>query len=375
MGKRGLRAVSGMLAAMLLAAAVAGCSAANDKAESASMSNAAAGEAKDSMAITVKDQASGGQPAAKTAQGAGEAGKSAASSAPSGGTAGFASVAGANQDGLNRKLIYKASITMKVKDYGTAQSEIRDMVTLAGGYIVQFTENSTQHEQGGQFTLKIPAAGFSSFLKDLDKIPVVDRPQRNVQGQDVSEEYVDLESRLKAKQVLESRYLEFMQKATKTDELVTFTNELGKIQEEIERIKGRMRFIDQNVTFSTIEIRVYQPEGQKSGSTEEEKERGVFERASDAMGASYGFLAAFGQGLLVLLAGMLPILIVLAILGVPGWMLYKRASARREAMEDRQEAERMKRMEHNRMLALQAQDQQEESDSDKEGQRGGGMEA
>jgi len=363
MGKWGIKRFAGWLALLLLASGVAACSSASDKAsESAGMPNAAAAaetgnsaSAKqvDSNSLAVKDQFGKAEAEAKPkGQAAGSAAKPDGNAVPTqGGPAGFTNVAGANQDGLNRKLIYKASLTMKVKDYGTAQSEIRDLVTLAGGYILQFTENSTNHEQGGQFTLKIPASGFSSFLKDLDKIPVVDPIQRNVQGQDVSEEYVDLESRLKAKQILESRYLEFMQKATKTDELVSFTNELGKIQEEIERIKGRMRYIDQNVSFSTVEIRVYQPAGVKSGTGEEEKERNVFDRAADAMGGSFGFLSAFGQGLLVLLAGMLPVLIVLFILGVPAWVLFRRGAAKRNALTEKQEAERLKRAEYNRSLS------------------------
>lgn len=375
------------LALLALAVSAAGCgTGANDKAESsagtapmAETANVAAdalatsrdqggGELKDGA----KSMSAGSQPAAKSqeqaASGAGAA-KDAAGKGGSG-TAGFASAEASGQDGLNRKLIYKANVTMKVKDYGAAQSEIRDLVTLAGGYILQFSENNTVHEQGGQFTLKIPSGGFSSFLKDLEKIPVLSPVQRSMQGQDVSEEYVDLDSRLKAKQILEARYMEFMQKATKTDELVAFTNELGKIQEEIERIKGRMRYIDQNVAFSTVEIRIYQPAGKADPGGPVEKPS-VLQRAGDAMSASFGFLSGFGQGLLVLLAGSLPVLAVLAIVGVPVWLGLLNGARKRKEREARAEAERLRRLEHNRMLAGRDGERQERGDSDTERQGGG----
>lgn len=113
--------------------------------------------------------------------------------------------------GLNKKLIYKANLNMEVEDYGKAQTEIRNLVTMANGYIIEFNENMSQYEQGGTFILKVPASGFSPFLNKLEQVKH-ESLQRSIQGQDVSEEYVDLESRLKAKQLMEAQYTEFMKK-------------------------------------------------------------------------------------------------------------------------------------------------------------------
>lgn len=209
--------------------------------------------------------------------------------------------------GLNKKLIYKANLNMEVEDYGKAQTEIRNMVTMAKGYIIEFNENMSQYEEGGTFVLKVPAAGFSSFLNNLEKIEHASL-QRSIQGQDVSEEYVDLEARLKAAQLLESQYIEFMKKATKSSDLVAFANELGGIQEKIEQIKGRMRYIDQNVSFSTVELRVYQTD--ESIAVKEKADQGpLMERASNALKGSLNALSVMFQWIVVILAGALPILI------------------------------------------------------------------
>jgi hypothetical protein len=327
------------IAAVWLAAALAlaGCSAA-DKSESSTASNESGSSANmmsnsvaDQMGLTkTSEQADkDNSKAAPAAQPTGQTNAGSQSSGTEGEKgAGFSGM-GTDQEGLNRKLVYKANLTMKVKSYADAQAEVRNLVTLSGGYILQFSENSTSREEGGNFVLKIPSTGFSTFLKELEKIPN-EAIQRNVQAQDFSEEYVDLEAQLKAKQVVEARYLEFMQKATRTEELVQYTNELAKIQEAIERMKGRMRYIDSNVAFSTVEIRLYQP-----GSTlDTHKSDSVFGRSRDAMLSSMGFLAGFGQGLVVFLAGVIPIAAIGLVVGSPLWILHNRSRKKRRAQAE-----------------------------------------
>ncbi|WP_379131810.1 DUF4349 domain-containing protein [Paenibacillus sp. sgz500958] len=229
--------------------------------------------------------------------------------------------------GLNKKLIYKANLNMEVEEYGKAQTEVRNLVTLAGGYIIEFTENMSEYEQGGTFILKVPASGFSPFLNNLEKVKH-ESLQRSIQGQDVSEEYVDLESRLKAKVLMEIQYTEFMKKATKSSDLVAFANELGTIQESIEQIKGRMRYIDQNVSFSTVELRLYQTD--ESVRAEKKIEQGpLMERASDALNGSLNVLSTLFQWLVVILAAALPVLIGAAMIFAIVLLVRKNTRTRR----------------------------------------------
>lgn len=216
--------------------------------------------------------------------------------------------------GLNKKLIYKANLSMEVADYGAAQTEVRNKVMLAGGYIIEFSESMTEYEKGGTFVMKVPATGFSPFLDSLEKIKH-EELQRNIQGQDVSEEYVDLESRLKAKQLMETQYIDFMKKATKPADLVQFANQLGEIQESIERIKGRMRYIDQNVSFSTVELRLYETE-ESLAATKSKTQGPLGARASDALQGSMKALSVMFQWLVVILAAALPVLIIAAVVAV-----------------------------------------------------------
>jgi outer membrane murein-binding lipoprotein Lpp len=233
--------------------------------------------------------------------------------------------------GFNRKLIYRANLVMPVDDYGKAQTALRDLVTLSGAYILQFSENANTGERGGTYTIKVAASGFVSLLDGLEKIsPSL---QRSVQGQDVTEEYVDLSSRLKAKQLVETRLLGFMEKASKTDDLLAFSNELSKVQEAIEQIKGRMRYLDQNVAYSTIEIRMYQQTDKKPLLSDPSK-LSLNERIQKAWNSSLNVLVAVLQGILVFLAAAFPIIVIVLLIGIPIWVYRRKRNKQLEAMRN-----------------------------------------
>ncbi|GGD71106.1 DUF4349 domain-containing protein [Paenibacillus nasutitermitis] len=224
-------------------------------------------------------------------------------------------------DGFSRKLIYHANVTMEVSDYGQAQTELNNIIHLSGGYVLQFGDQKSANELGGTYTIKVPAAGFQSFLSQLEKLKHMDY-ESSMKGTDVTEEYVDLESRLKARQVVEARLLGFMDKATRADDLLKYSEQLGTVQLEIERLKGRMRYLDQNVDFSTIELRMYQTAGLVN--TAIQPKEAVWERSLQAMKASSSFLVHFVQSVLVVAAGALPVAIVILLVGLPLYYLYRR---------------------------------------------------
>lgn len=346
MRKRGLHYLTGLL---VLAVILAGCgsgdnnSASDNAAANMGAASEASTEAVPAAEETMKYDSSADLDLNQTARSGGEAdlggnnpaGKGGNSgqqtSGSSAGTSGFSGIDVAA--GLNKKLIYKANLTMEVEDYGKAQSEVRNLVTLAGGYIIGFTENMSDYEKGGDFVMKVPAAGFSPFLDKLEEIKNKGI-QRSIEGQDVSEEYVDLESRLKAKQLMETQYINFMSKATKSSDLVAFANELGAIQESIEQIKGRMRYIDQNVSFSTVELRLYQS-GSGIVDIQKKEQEPLMTRASDALSKSLNALSVMFQGLFLFLAAALPVLVVLAVIAAVVLFIRKKLGRGQETRLER----------------------------------------
>ena len=77
-------------------------------------------------------------------------------------------------------------------------------------------------------------------------------------GEDITEQYIDLESRVKSKRIVEERLLEFMGKVEKTEDLLKISSDLSKVQEEIELIVGKMKYLENQTSFSTIQIAMYE---------------------------------------------------------------------------------------------------------------------
>ncbi|WP_018750793.1 DUF4349 domain-containing protein [Paenibacillus sanguinis] len=322
-----IRKVSGCTVIVLFVLLLGGCGgASNDfKAESSAENRGmpAADMANEGSNLNEESLASTGQ-----ANDSGHAtGGGAEAAAVGQGVAGIQSQNATLDAGLPKKLIYRASVVMEVADYAKTQTEIRNLIAVSGGYLVEWDEDQSRYELGGNFVLKVPADGFSTFLDRLEQLEPKSM-QRNIQGQDVSEQYVDLESRLKVKEATEARYLKFMEAATQSKQLVEYVNELERIQTDIEQIKGKMRYIDSNVAYSTIEIRVFQPDAAKLAMMGEKP--GLPERMKNALNGSIEMLSSLGQWLIVFLAGVLPLLVIASIILVPV-CLYRRKTREQRA--------------------------------------------
>ncbi|MBD3920385.1 DUF4349 domain-containing protein [Paenibacillus sp. PR3] len=235
-----------------------------------------------------------------------------AAEAPSQSGSGIADTAA--QADFNRQVIYTADLQMQVKDFAGARSAIDKLIASSGGYLLSFTENESTNRMSGSFKIKVPAKGFNSFISAIDKLPDK-KLSKSINGEDVTEEYADLSARLKAKEVAEARLISFMESAKTSKDLVAFSNELAQVQEDIERIKGRMRYIDQNVAYSTINIDMYQNlNGDNSTELDLNEKPGLMKKAGDALQQSSDMIVAFGKALVIIAAFLLPILPIAAII-------------------------------------------------------------
>ncbi len=81
---------------------------------------------------------------------------------------------------------------------------------------------------------------------------------RNVDLLDVTEEYIDIDARIKTKKELEDRYKELLKQATKVDEILNIEKEIGQLRTEIESVEGRMKYLKDRISFSTLTVTYYQ---------------------------------------------------------------------------------------------------------------------
>ncbi|WP_078434494.1 DUF4349 domain-containing protein [Metabacillus halosaccharovorans] len=228
----------------------------------------------------------------------------------------------------DRMVIYTANLSIQVNSYTEAISSIQQELQTNNGYIVSTNSYSVEDElMEGTITVRIPQEKFQEFLKTVESesTKVIDE---SINGQDVTEEYVDLESRLKSKQVVEKRLLEFMEKAEKTEDLLKISNDLAAVQEEIEQIKGRMNYLDNQVSLATITIHIQ--ESKVNVPDLENNDLNTWNETKKQFMETLNFVIRAISSVIVFIVGSIPVLIVLGGILIVIWFILKRKRRQQE---------------------------------------------
>lgn len=216
---------------------------------------------------------------------------------------------------LDRKIISNADVLVEV-DRGKFQVAFDTALLLAdkfGGYVVSSTSTASDDEgtmRSGTIALRVPETAFAQALSDVAKLGEV--KSRNVDAQDVTEEYLDLAARLKNAEAQEKAFLSLLDKAKTIDEILQVRQVLSQTQVEVEQLKGRIRFLDEHTSFSTLAISIYEV-GTDVATT---GNWGFVAASKDALHAFVGSINA----IIVFFGGALPVLFLLAILA---WIAYR----------------------------------------------------
>lgn len=140
-------------------------------------------------------------------------------------------------------LIYTANITMAVYQVATALEGVESVAREAGGYL--------SVRQDTSITVRIPRDRFDDAIARIEKLG--DVTHRDIKAQDVTDEYVDLQARLKNAYAMRDRLTELLSRAA-VKEAIDIEKELGRVTEEIERMEGRMKLLRDQIAFSTITV-------------------------------------------------------------------------------------------------------------------------
>ncbi len=167
------------------------------------------------------------------------------------------SVAPVGGDLLRPMVIKNAELRLLVEDTTVASDRLTQVVEDLGGYIISsrrwVQEMYGENYQYASYTLGVPVDEFETALRRLRglAIEVLDEV---ASGQDVSEEYVDLQSRLENLESTRQRIREFLEQAQDVEEALKVNDELTRIEEEIELIRGRMQYLAKRAAISTITV-------------------------------------------------------------------------------------------------------------------------
>lgn len=221
----------------------------------------------------------------------------------------------------DRKIIQKAYLNATVDGLRETSGGIEERVKKLSGYVVDSNFYSREKSENVSLAVRIPEDSFQPFLDYMDEI-VEKMIDRTITGEDVTAEYVDLESRLKSKQVVEKRLLTFMENAEKTEDLLQISNELAQIQEEIEVLTGKMKYIENQSAYATVEIHL--SESNVDVPNIAETKLNTWDKTKKQFSTSINALLAIGSSIIVFILGNVPVIALILILFVPVYLFIRK---------------------------------------------------
>src|SRR5689334_1869189 len=168
-------------------------------------------------------------------------------------------------EAVDRKIIRNADLTMEVPSTTDTQHRIGSIAESHGGFVVTSESKQRENVEPAKRTLdiklvvRVPENQFGATLDQIHGLGSGTPKEEKITGQDVTEEFIDLEARIKTQKALEAQFLVIMHQAGKISDALEVQSQLADVRTEIEKLEGRKRFLENRSSLSTITINLETP--------------------------------------------------------------------------------------------------------------------
>ena len=152
-----------------------------------------------------------------------------------------------------RMIVRTGDMALMVLDVTSARDEIAQLAVRFGGYVVSSRLYGEEQDNRGRISIRVPDDKFDEALTELRDL-AVRVTSESTSSKDVTEEYIDLQSRLKNAEATEQQYLALLEKAQDVEDILRIYESLSRVRGEIEQIKGRMQYLERTSSMSLIEV-------------------------------------------------------------------------------------------------------------------------
>lgn len=240
---------------------------------------------------------------------------------------------GVEDVGSDRMIVRTADLSIMVEDTEQALEEIEDLAAELEGYVSDLRTWRVNDQMAATVTLRVDAGSLGEARERI-KALAAEVTSENVSGQDVTEEYVDLEARLHNLEVAETELLELLSSAQETrrdaESILAIYREVTNIRQQIEQIQGRMQYLENATSLATLSVSL----------TPEEEEEPVVEPGWDPLSQARGALRTLVNALKFLADLLIWVVFLIvplaAILALPffliwlGWFMWRRRRRRKK---------------------------------------------
>ena len=160
---------------------------------------------------------------------------------------------------LKRKIIKEGTIRFETSNTAQTRELIQKCVNESKGYISNDNVNSYGGVNGNyNVTIRVPAENFDLLLEQITRNDAHRIDSKEIRALDVTEEFIDVEARIKTKKEIENRYKELLKQAHKIEEILAIEKVIGALRTEIESMEGRLRYLKDKVAYSTLTLVFYE---------------------------------------------------------------------------------------------------------------------
>ncbi|MFK7806894.1 MAG: DUF4349 domain-containing protein [Saprospiraceae bacterium] len=159
---------------------------------------------------------------------------------------------------IPRQVIKNADYKLQVEDLDQSTSAIHKLAETHGAFVSGMNLNSSARLIRNTMTIRVPNQNFDPLLEAIAKQAIFTNHKR-ITSQDVTEEFVDIQSRLKVKKEIKSKYEKMLRDDAKSlTQIFDAEEKIRVLQEEIEAKEGRLRYLSNRVSLSEIKLEIYQ---------------------------------------------------------------------------------------------------------------------
>ncbi|QRR00269.1 DUF4349 domain-containing protein [Dyadobacter sandarakinus] len=158
---------------------------------------------------------------------------------------------------IARQLIKTGNVEFETDDIEKARKQILQAVTASQAYVGRDEQQSFPDKIQYTIAVRVPAAKFDDFLTAATR-NVAHFDYKKIHVEDVTAQYLDFEARLKTKKDIEKRYLQLLASALKVGDILNIQKELGAIRTEIESTEGQLKYLGDQMQYSTLTIIFYE---------------------------------------------------------------------------------------------------------------------
>ena len=227
-------------------------------------------------------------------------------------------------DVIKKKIIKDGRLGMDVKNLSASKTNIDTIVRKLGGYYDNESLSNNDYATAYDLKIRIPSDKFEILIEKIES-GEGEVSYKEIDARDVTEEFIDLETRLGNKQKYLTRYQELLRNAKNIKEILDIEEKIRVLEEEIESTTGRLKYLNDQVNYSTLELNISQ---KKAFKYTPPFRQNFFEKLKQSLSRGwYGFVDLF-----FFLLSNWAVLILLAVL-IWLWIKYRKRRKSRKQKE------------------------------------------